>query len=91
MTRDALRAVPLSATYAKRAPKGAFCVCGGERGFDSDLIGFDKFVWNEFGQPKAGPGGAQRRKGEAHGWAEQSPGHDITAELTAKICYCCVS
>jgi len=37
---------------------------GGESGWTNPL-GFDKFVWNEFGQPKGWPRSAPARRGEA--------------------------
>ena len=47
--------IPLSPPPIKKRPFGRFFMGGGE----SDLRReprFDKFVWNKFGQPQAGPG-----------------------------------
>jgi hypothetical protein len=51
--------IPLSPPDKQGAPPGAFCLSGGESGWTNPL-GFDKFVWNEFGQPKGWPRSAQR-------------------------------
>jgi hypothetical protein len=56
--------IPLSPPDKQGAPPGAFCLSGGESGWTNPL-GFDKFVWNEFGQPKGWPRSAPARRGEA--------------------------
>src|SRR6185437_6205235 len=57
----------LSARYAYAPSWGVLRIWQRERCGRS--LRFDKFVRNEFGQPKAGPGA---RRGEPHGWGEQS-------------------
>ena len=42
-------------TPSTHPTEAALCVSGGERWW-TNLPGFDKFVWNEFGRPKVGPG-----------------------------------
>src|SRR5699024_10426668 len=61
--------IPLSPPDTQGAPSGAFCVSGGEM-WCGRSHWFDNFVRNKIGPPQAGPGA--KRRGEAHGWAEQS-------------------
>ena len=48
----------LSARYAKRPARGVLRIW--RREVVDEPLRFDKFVWNEFGRPKVGPGARQR-------------------------------
>ncbi len=51
--------IPLSPPDTQDAPKGAFCVSGGES-WVQETGGFDGFAWSESGQPNGWPWSAQR-------------------------------